>query len=109
MLGFVGCSLSQLRTHMYAPSLARNPPRQSQIFLRQSPPLNTEVPIRKALSEIQGCCVPFVLTTLLHFCSAVQAEPCRATCANATLELNQYIDLRQKLTHSRHQKLNPNC
>jgi hypothetical protein len=94
---------------MYAPSLANaralSPQKSpaSKAFAQQT------IIKQKASSEIQDCCFPFVLTAPLHSCSAVQAEPCRATCANATLELNQHSDLRQKLTHSRHQKLNPNC
>jgi hypothetical protein len=45
------------------------------------------------LSEIQILLLPFVLQFPLYFCSAVQAEPCRATCANATLDMNQLFDL----------------
>jgi len=38
--------------------------------------------------EIQILLFPFVLQLPLHSCPAVQAEPCRATCANATLDMN---------------------
>ena len=41
------------------------------------------------LSEIQSCCVPFVLTARLYSCSIVQLNRVIRR-ANATLELNEF-------------------
>jgi hypothetical protein len=47
--------------------------------------------IGNALSGLQIRLLPFVQQLPLFSCPAVQAEPCHATCANATLDMNQLV------------------
>ena len=83
MPGFVGCSLSRSCIDTYTHSFAHNPSRQSKKILCE-----TRLFQSLGMGGLQIHCFPFVLTAILLSCSAVQAEPCRATCANATLDMN---------------------
>ena len=68
-------------------------------YIHSLPRLQTSSPFTKNLREthpdqpgrkggLQIQLLPFVLQLPSHSCPAVQAEPCRATCANATLDMN---------------------